>query len=236
MTPQSLFVTGTDTNVGKTICTALLALHFIQQGADVGIMKPIASGCEIQNGELINDDARWLRKITGINDEMELINPVRYVEPLAPLTAARRNQESTTDVLQKCQEAYAELARRHEVVIVEGVGGWMVPLAHHKSTFSDCSNLVKALQLPIVTVSRRVLGTINHSLLTWRAIAPQQMLGWIFCDSAPIDPNDIAAETSPALIAEISGLPVLAQMPFLENLTQDVLNEAAQKYFLATSS
>jgi len=232
MKPQSLFVTGTDTNVGKTICTALLALHFMQQGADVGIMKPIASGCEIQNGELINEDAAWLQKITGVNDEMELINPVRYVEPLAPLSAARRNHESTDDVLQKCQYDYAELTRRHEVVIVEGVGGWMVPLAHHKSTFNDCSDLVKALELPIVTVSRRVLGTINHSLLTWRAIHPQKMLGWIFCDSAPVNIDDVAANTSPALIAEISQLPIIAQVPFLEDLSRDVLSKAAQKYFL----
>jgi len=231
MKPQSLFVTGTDTNVGKTICTALLALHFMQQGADVGIMKPIASGCEIHNGELINDDARWLKKITGANDEMELINPARYMEPLAPLTAARRNNESTSDVLQKCQEAYAELARRHEIVIVEGVGGWMVPLAHHKSTFSDCADLVNTLQLPIVTVSRRVLGTINHSLLTWRATQEQQMLGWIFCDSAPVNAGDVAAETSPALIAEISGLPIIAQVPFLEDLSKGKLNDAVQKYF-----
>jgi dethiobiotin synthetase len=203
----------------------------MQQGADVGIMKPIASGCEIHNGELINDDARWLKKITGVNDEMELINPMRYVEPLAPLTAARRNNESTSDVLQKCQEAHTELARRHEVVIVEGVGGWMVPLAHHKSTFSDCADLVNTLQLPIVTVSRRILGTINHSLLTWRATQEQQMLGWIFCDSAPVNADDVAAETSPALIAEISGLPIIAQVPFLEDLSKDKLNDAVQKYF-----
>lgn len=230
MTPQSLFVTGTDTNVGKTICTALLALHFMQQGADVGIMKPIASGCEIQNDVLTNDDARWLKEITGVRDDMKLINPVRYVEPLAPLMAARRNHESTKDVLQKCHEAYAELARRHEVVIVEGVGGWMVPLTH-ESTFSDCSDLVNMFQLPIVTVSRRVLGTINHSLLTWRAINPQQMLGWIFCDSAQVESHDVAAQTSPALIAEISKLPIIAQVPFIDNLSINVLMEGAQKYF-----
>jgi len=231
MKPQSLFVTGTDTGVGKTLCTALLALHFMQQGADVGIMKPIASGCEMQNGELINDDARWLREITGINDDMKIVNPVRYAEPLAPLTAARRNQEETNTVLEKCQDAYRELTQRHEIVIVEGVGGWMVPLTHHKSTFSDCSDLVNALQLPIVTVSRRVLGTINHSLLTWRASQSQQMLGWMFCDSTPIDSTDIAAQTSPELIAEISGLPILAQVPFLEDLSKDILKDAAQKYF-----
>lgn len=231
MTPQSLFVTGTDTGVGKTLCTALLALHFMQQGADVGIMKPIASGCEIQNGELINEDAAWLQEMTGITDQLEWVNPVRYVEPLAPLTAARRNNEATNDVLEKCQNAYAELRRRHEIVIVEGVGGWMVPLAHHKSTFCDCSDLVNALQLPIVTVSRRVLGTINHSLLTWRATQSQQTLGWIFCDAAPVNSNDVAAETSPALIAEISGLPILAQVPYIENLSRSVLLEVAQKYF-----
>lgn len=231
MLPQSLFVTGTDTGVGKTLCTALLALHFMQQGADVGIMKPIASGCGMQGDKLINEDATWLQEITGIYDKMELVNPVRYVEPLAPLTAARRNNETTNDVLQKCQIAYAKLAQQHEIVIVEGVGGWQVPLAHHKSTFSDCSHLAAALHLPVVTVSRRVLGTINHSLLTWSVITPQKMLGWIFCDSAPIDPNDIAAQTSPALIAEISELPILAQVPFLKDISRETISDAAQKYF-----
>jgi len=227
MTPQSLFITGTDTGVGKTIVTSLIALHFMHQGADVGVMKPIASGCGFIDGELINEDAVWLQQVTGVRDEMELINPVRYAEPLAPLVAARRSGESTADVLQQCARAYIELKRRHEIVIVEGVGGWLVPLAHHKSTFATCADLVELLDLPVIIACRRILGTINHSLLTCAQAPRQRQLGLIFCDATPVSPDDIAAQTSPALIAEISGLPILGQIPFLETLSPDKLRELA---------
>jgi len=231
MTPQSLFITGTDTGVGKTIVTSLVALHFMRQGADVGVMKPIASGCETIDGTLINEDAAWLQQVTGVRDEMDLINPVRYAEPLAPLTAARRNGETTADVLQRCADAYAELQRRHEIVIVEGVGGWLVPLAHHKSTFATCADLVKLLDLPVIIACRRILGTINHSLLTCAQIPRQRQVGLFFCDATPVAPNDVAAQTSPTLISEISGLPILAQIPFLESLSIEKLQAQAELLF-----
>lgn len=225
MNPQSLFVTGTDTGVGKTIVTSLLALHFMRQGADVGIMKPIASGCEIIGGMLINEDAAWLQQITDTRDEMDLINPVRYAEPLAPLMAARRNGEDTANVLDQCARAYAELKRRHDIVIVEGVGGWLVPLAHDKSTFTTCADLVELLDLPVIIACRRILGTINHSLLTCAQVPHQRQLGLFFCDATPIDPNDVAAQASPALIAEMSGLPILGHIPYIEDVSIEKLQE-----------
>lgn len=223
--PQSLFVTGTGTDIGKTLCTALLALHFMQQGISVGIMKPIASGCVLQQGQLQSEDALWLREITGINDDLDLMNPIRFEEPLTPLTAARRLGQQTDQMIAKCHKSYIELSNRHQVVIVEGVGGWLAPLAQHKSTFINCSHLAQSFRLPVVIVSQQVLGTINHSLLTQRAIAPRKILGWIFNNPHPVDPLDVAAQTSPQLIAEISGLPILGTIPFLTDLSKESLNK-----------
>jgi dethiobiotin synthetase len=86
---KSLFVTGTDTGVGKTLVTALLALHFQARGQSCGVMKPFASGCELINGDLVSEDALFLRAATGVRDELDFINPVRLQAPLAPLVAAR---------------------------------------------------------------------------------------------------------------------------------------------------
>lgn len=125
---KSLFVTGTDTDVGKTVATALLVCHLQNRGIDVGVMKPFATGCVRVDGELQSSDAIFLRAATGVNDELELINPCRWEEPLAPMVAARRAGNQNWDALGACESAYRELAQRHECVVVEGVGGWLVPL------------------------------------------------------------------------------------------------------------
>ena len=213
---RSIFVTGTDTGVGKTFVTALLALKLRAAGIDAGVMKPIASGCTWHNGELVADDALWLRAMTGVNDELESINPIRLEEPLAPLVAARRAKQDSGDYIQRSIAAYEELKRRHDCVIVEGVGGLLVPIGERDGKIETCVDLANALGLPVIVVARRGLGTINHTLLTCstRLQEPARFAGLVFCDAAPLEETDIAAATSPALIAEMTGLPIWGQIPF----------------------
>jgi dethiobiotin synthetase len=233
---ESLFISGTDTGVGKTLVTALIALHLQAQGVDVGVMKPFASGCIREQGQLVSEDAQWLRSVTGVIDELELINPLRYEEPLAPLVAARRLGRDTSGDLATCEAAFKELKHRHDCVIVEGVGGLLVPLAQvslaqeKSGRFLDCTDLAGTLGLPVVLVTRRTLGTINHTLLTCRAtlLPPSHFSGLVFCDAAPVTYDDIAAQTSPDLIVELTGLRCWGQVPFLTDLSRSALQCAAQ--------
>ena len=230
---NSIFVTGTDTDVGKTIATALLVCHLQNRGIDVGVMKPFATGCALVNGELQSSDALFLQAATGVDDELELINPCRWEEPLAPLVAARRAGNADWDAMGACEDAYRELARRHECVIVEGVGGWLVPL-QEKRTASTCStfsnaNLAARLNLDTVIVARRALGTINHTLLTCAAATESAPFrGLIFCDAAPIE-EDAATQSSAEIISEISGLPIWVQLPFHADLAPQMVRDWARE-------
>jgi dethiobiotin synthetase len=229
---QSLFVTGTDTGVGKTLVTGLLALRLLAQGVDVGVMKPFASGCETIYGELVSEDARWLLDVTGIKDELELVNPVRFEEPLAPLVAARRAGCGKDNFMAQVLPAYQELARRHECVLVEGVGGLLVPVQETSDGLLTCVELIGALKLPVVVVARSTLGTINHTVLTCRhpLPTPTRFTGLVFCDAQPIEEDDVAPKTSADVILEMTGLPNWGHVPYLRDLSREALQQAAQQY------
>lgn len=201
----ALFITGTDTGVGKTVVTALLvrALRFL--GADCVAMKPLASGCEILNGVLQSEDADFLRAVGGFDLPLELVCPVRLELPLAPLVAARESGLDTRDFARLAREAFDQLRARHEWILVEGVGGWCVPLWEENGSIATCADLVSSWNLPVVVVARRSLGTINHTVLTCRSVRERaDLLGVVFCD-AVVAPDDVAARTSPAVACELAG-------------------------------
>ena len=232
---QNLFVTGTDTEIGKTVVTALLALSLQTRGMDVGIMKPFASGCEIVDGGLQSEDACWLKKIVGVEDDLELINPARWQEPLAPLAAARRANDSS-DYWARCLEAYGVLRARHEVVIVEGVGGLLAPITERDGKILTNADWIQAHNLPAVLVARRTLGTINHSLLTLEVLRAREIkcAGIVFCEVHLVDENDVAAQTSAAIIEEMSGEKILGSVPYLADLSRANLLEIARGISLFT--
>lgn len=229
MTPQSLFITGTDTGVGKTLVTAVLALHWRRQGVDVGIMKPFATGCTSLHGELVCDDARWLKETVGLDDELELINPARWEEPLAPLVAARRAGNAHIDWIARCHEAHKVLCARHEVMLIEGVGGLLVPLQERRRhiQFPTAADLANEIGFPLAIVARRELGTINHTLLTACYGVQVPLAGILFCDARPIEESDVAAQTSAALIYEMSGLAAWMEIPFLPDVSRAALESWA---------
>lgn len=225
---SNLFVSGTDTNVGKTLVSALLALKLRSQGLDCGVMKPFSAGCEWQNGVLVNEDAVFLREIAGVDDDLELINPIRLEKPLAPLMAARRAEISSQHWFSQAREAFEELQKRHDFLIVEGAGGLLVPLAERDGQVLTCADLAREWDLPTVIVARRTLGTINHTLLTCRE--PEiRFVGLVFSDAAPVLESDVAARESPNLLAEMTGLPIWGQIPFLETKNAAILEKIAAK-------
>ncbi len=201
---KGIFVTGTDTGVGKTYIAAGIAEQLRQEGVDVGVMKPAETGCAVRAGKLVPRDAIRLRKTAGVKDSLDLVNPFRLRKPLAPLVAA--SLEGRHIDPRRIHDAFRTLSVRHEFMIVEGAGGIMVPLASGYS-FLD---LAKDLGLPVLIVARPSLGTINHTLLTVKALKDRKLaVAGIVINYADDRRPGLAEKTSPAVIEDISGVKVL---------------------------
>ncbi|RYG72506.1 dethiobiotin synthase [bacterium] len=228
MKSKALFVTGTDTGVGKTVVTALVALKLRQMGIHCGVMKPFASGCYWENGVLVSEDAAFLRDALQLDDTQDEICPIRLEEPLAPLIAARRAAISTGKWPEMAREAFLRLQLRYECVVVEGVGGLLAPIWEDGAIRTN-QDLIENWELPTVVVARSALGTINHTLLTLQRplMAPATFAGIVFNDSN-CEVGDVASQTSPHFIAENTEVPVWGTLPFIADLSREWLQQAAQ--------
>ena len=175
MTSTHFFITGTDTEVGKTFISVGLVSLLQQQGYKTVGMKPIASGCEWLDGQWKNEDALALIKQSQTDLPYSLINPYAFEPAIAPHIAAER--EGVTLSIAKIKGNYDLIAEQADAVIVEGAGGWYVPL-NAESTMAD---LAVELQLPVILVVAIKLGCINHALLTVAAIEQHglKLAGWV---------------------------------------------------------
>lgn len=201
---RGLFITATDTGVGKTIITGALAMLARGAGRKVGAFKPIATGCRADaGGGLVSSDAEFLAWSADSDQPLATINPVRYHEPLAPLVAARRAR-SPID-FEAISLAYSRLTESSDLVLVEGIGGLLVPITE-KLTVLD---LAEAFDLPLLIVARPGLGTLNHTLLTVRTASQANLaVAAIVINRYRADSQDLAEESNPAVLAELTGLPV----------------------------
>lgn len=199
----SFFVTGTDTGVGKTVVAAGLAAAFRRRGIDVGVMKPVATGGVRRGGTLISEDAEILIQAAGTRDSLDLVNPVCLEPPAAPLLAGKVD-------LERVQRAYRILSKRHETMIVEGIGGLMVPI---RARFF-VTDLIRRMALPVVVVTRSTLGTINHTLLTIDAARRRRIriLGIVVNH-----PDRSAASIGSRRLASLAGVPLLGEIPHFGN-------------------
>lgn len=194
-----IFITGTDTGVGKTYVTQYLAEEFRRQGSDVGIMKPISCGPAKEN------DALLLKKKLKLNDPIELINPIQLKYPLAPLSASRLEKKKIN--LKKIFAAFKKLEKKHDLILVEGVGGVAVPITANYCVI----DLIKELNTPTIVVARAGLGTINHTLLTVSALKDQgiEIMGIILNGFRG---KDQAEKSNDEVIEELSGVPVIGRL------------------------
>ena len=170
-----LFITGTDTEIGKTFVSRILIRILQQQGLRVSAMKPVASGACENEGRLENEDASALIAEADAKAEYSLVNPYVFAEPVSPhIAAARAGVEIDLDKINGC---YNILQQQSDVVVVEGVGGWHAPLSMH-CTVAD---MAEKLRLPVVLVVGLRLGCLNHALLTAQAIRQSGLpfAGWI---------------------------------------------------------
>ena len=208
---DGVFISGTDTEVGKTLIAAGLAVALQDQGIDVGVMKPLESGAPCFESAPIPRDAFYLKEIAAIQDDLGLINPYCFQAPVAPGVAAER--EGVEVDLQRIKSAYEELKRRHQFMVVEGAGGLLVPIA--KGTLLP--ELIKLLDLPLLVVARSALGTINHTLLSLSYCHGEglDVKGLIINKSTP--DADPAEESNPQIIAQFSTVPLLGSFPYLRD-------------------
>jgi len=198
-----LFVTGTDTGVGKTLVTGGLAALWRETGVDVGVMKPVESGCTRTAGGLIPGDAAFLAAMARSRDEIEKICPLALEHPLAPLTAAALEDREID--LDEITRRFTELSSRHEVTLVEGAGGILAPLATGRCVV----DLAASLGLPLLIVANAHLGGINHTLLTAERARREgiDVIGVVL--NCTGEPWGKAERSAPALIEDFSGVPVL---------------------------
>jgi len=205
---KGIFITGTDTGVGKTYVAAGIATELKLRGVNVGVMKPAETGCGTREGRLVPRDALRLMRAAHVRDSLALVNPYRFKKPLAPSIAAElENKEIDPNTI---VTAYRKLRSRHDVMLVEGAGGIMVPLRRDYS-FLD---LAQALGLPVVIVAKPGLGTINHTLLTIAAIRERSLsVAGIVINYAREQKTGQAETTSPAVIEKISGVKIWGILP-----------------------
>ncbi len=202
---MNYFVTGTDTGVGKTLISCALLHAYTLQGKRVVGMKPLAAGCD-EDG--VNADVKQLRAASNVPATFGQINPYSFLQPIAPHIAARN--AGVRIELARILTSYRELAGQAEVVIVEGAGGFCVPLNEQQTS----ADLVKELNLPVILVVGMRLGCLNHALLTVRAITDYQLecAGWV---ANVLDADMLALPENIEALRPRIAAPLLGVVPYM---------------------
>ena len=219
MPPRSgYFITGTDTGVGKTVVTLGLMQYLQAQGQTVVAMKPVASGCERTAAGLRNADALQLQQQASVPLDYALVNPFAYEPAIAPHIAAAQAGDHIDSA--RIVSAYRELTQRADRVLVEGVGGWRVPLADNE-TLAD---LARSLGLEVILVVALRLGCLNHALLTAESIvaAGCELRGWVANQLPP--QMEFARENISTLKSMLSA-PLLGVLPARPGISAGVVAE-----------
>jgi dethiobiotin synthetase len=203
-----IFVTATDTEVGKTVIAGAIADHFRRQGVRTAVHKPVATGAVHRREGWVSEDAEFLASCAQTPFPLDLVCPQRYREPLAPAVAAERAGEPLD--WEGIERSLRLMTAESDVIVVEGVGGVLVPM-DEKHTVLD---FARWIDLPTVVVARPNLGTINHTLLTVEALrrAGVQVAG-VVINRYPTDTPSTAEETNPRAIEKYGKVPVLTIVP-----------------------
>ena len=214
---NGIFITGTDTGVGKTFFACALAALLKSYGYNVGVMKPAETGCVEKDGQLFAEDAWHLKSASGCAEPIEIICPYRLPEPLAPSIAAERADVKID--IDHLLAVYSEISSRHDITLVEGAGGLMVPLVP-SFTFADFARVAK---LPIIVVAANKLGVINHLLLTLEHASCKGLMTLGYVLNQVEGPPSLAADTNREVLANLTAAPCLAEFPFVEDVETNVL-------------
>ncbi len=212
---QGFFITGTDTGVGKTVATACLLSLYRKHGLNVGVMKPVETGVDPECSSSANSDAKFLMEIAQSTDSLSEVCPIRLKTPASPYQAGKMENRSID--IDRIINSFRLLAGKYDPMLVEGVGGLLVPLTPR---YLIC-DLIRDLGLPLLVVGRNSLGTLNHTLLTLRAAqqAGIRVRGVILNRTHP-GGKDAIEQGHADIITELSGVPVLGEIPFLGQISE----------------
>lgn len=212
------FVTGTDTDVGKTICTKALLQAAHAQGISTLAYKPIAAGCFETEQGLRNQDALILQANSTISVDYDAINPIAFKDPIAPHIAAQISQSSIE--LSTINNGLHYLKQKNpSLLLIEGAGGWHLPI-NHEQLFSEW---IKQQQLPIILVVGLKLGCLNHAILSVKSIQQDglKIVGWI---ANHLHSNMPYAEQNIETLKAFIGAPLLAEIPFFNEIEKQNLS------------
>ena len=216
---RGMFITGTDTHVGKTVLTTALGVALKKKGLRLGVMKPVETGICPSRREPETDGWR-LRRLLAADETCDMVTLYQFPDPLAPLAASRRIQRPID--FECIKNLYHELSRNCDLLLVEGAGGVMVPLTAQQTV----RDLIVYLELPCVVVSRPTLGSVNHTLLTLEALRDRkiQVLAIVLNQTTSALQSEVEQlqyESTSQLIRELSGIPVVGPIPFEPLLETD---------------
>ncbi|MCX5633757.1 MAG: dethiobiotin synthase [Phycisphaerae bacterium] len=206
---KGVFITGTDTGVGKTLIAGAIAKILRQSGKNTGVFKPIATGCKKTKNGLVSEDAEFLAHCIDNKLGLDVINPVKFKIPAAPFACEKAKNRKVD--LGKIAAAYKQICRKSDFVIVEGIGGIKVPITKN----IDVLALAKAFKLPVIVAAKSKLGTINHTLLTIDAIRCAGLsLAGIIINGYDEKTKDVAEKTNAEIIKKLGTVKIIAIVPF----------------------
>jgi len=213
---KSLFITGTDTGIGKTtVAASLSAFLSLREKMNVGVMKPFESGLSKTSKDFLPWDAICLREASGSSDDLDDINPYTFEHPLAPEVAADLEHiQIDIDIVDRI---YKKIVKKHDIVIIEGAGGVLVPIK--KAYFY--ADLIEKWNAPAIIVARLGLGTINHTLLTSKYMESRglKVIGVILNNNN--ETGETLAQTNYEVLKRYLNVPLLGVFPYFQNLLKE---------------
>jgi dethiobiotin synthetase len=230
MKQKRYFITGTDTDVGKTFVTVLLLRALKQKGLKTLALKPVAAGCQFDEGEWRNDDALQLQQAMTQTLSYQQVNPIALQSAIAPhLAAQQEGRRLSVDRISGLIRG--ALMTPSDIVLVEGAGGWLVPLNERETL----AQVVQNLALPVILVVGVRLGCLNHALLSAKAIqdAGLPLAGWV---ANCVDPNALMADENIETLKAMIRAPCLGVIPYCSGSTSDLVQNLDIDLLLNTSS
>ena len=219
---KSLFITGTDTDVGKTYVTAGLAVTLRKMGVDIGVMKPFAAGSPQKKGYK-SEDVEILANAAQVSDPEKLMNPQFFKMPASPYTASKDLKVKVN--VKSVITSFKKLSKLHSALLVEGMGGIMTPIL--KDYF--VTDLIKEMKIPAVIVTRSKVGTINHTIMTVKMCQKYKIpIKGIIINN--FDADGYKIKSLKRDLENLTGVPILGTIPYIENLSDASLYKNFKKH------
>jgi dethiobiotin synthetase len=221
---RGVFITGTNTGVGKTAVAAGLAWALRKRKVNVGVMKPFATANRVFSKKYRSRDTATLANAAGVNDSDSDLNPFFYSLAASPLVASQLKREPPVSI-EMALQALQNLAKKRDFMIVEGIGGILVPLTENESV----ADFAKWTGLPVIIVSTPMLGTLNHTLLTVMACKEFGInIRGIIVNKMPKKPSTVE-QKAPEVIERLTGIRVLGTLPFSKGANHSAVGKALEK-------